>query len=118
MPSQIQISTEERQLVFQLRSAMTDVKMNFKGKHSEFECEICEKENETQKHMLECKKLLQMENKEKTIPKYESLFYGNVKEKIEIVRKMRLRNLEISTSMVPSDWMIFMSVVFCHTKLE
>ena len=71
----MKISTEERQLVFQLRSAVTDVKMNFKGMYSEFECEICEKENETQKHMLECKELLHMENKEKTIPKYESLLH-------------------------------------------
>ena len=69
--------------------------------------------------MLECKKLLQMENKEKTIPKYESLFYGNVKEKIEIARqfKQNMKIREISTSMVPSDRMIFMSVIFRHTKL-
>ena len=94
MPSQMKISTDERQLVFQLRSAVTDVKMNFKGMYSEFECEICEKENETQKHMLECKELLDMENKEKTILKYEGLFYGNVKEKIEIARKFK-QNMKI-----------------------
>jgi hypothetical protein len=94
MPSQMKISTDERQLVFQLRSAVTDVKVNFKGMYSEFECEICEKENETQKHMLECKELLDMENKEKTILKYEGLFYGNVKEKIEIARKFK-QNMKI-----------------------
>ena len=35
-----------------------------------------------------------MENKEKTIPKYESLFYGNVNEKIEIARKFK-QNMKI-----------------------
>ena len=78
---------------------MTDVKMNFKGKNSEFECEICEKENETQKHMLECKELLHMENKEKTIPKYESLFFGNVKEKIEIARQFK-QNMKIRENVI------------------
>ena len=94
MPSPIQITKEERQLVFQLRSEMTNVKMNFKGMYSEFECEICEKENETQKHMLECKELLQMENNEKNVPEYEKLFNGNVKEKIEIARKFK-QNMKI-----------------------
>ena len=64
------------------------------GMYIEFECEICEKENETQKHMLKCKELLDMENKEKTILKYEGLFYGNVKEKIEIARKFK-QNMKI-----------------------
>ena len=88
-PCQMQISREERQLVFQLRTAMTDVKVNFKGMHSEFECEICEEEDETQKHMFECKELLHMENYEKIDLKYEKIFHGNVKEKIEIARKFK-----------------------------
>jgi hypothetical protein len=93
-PSQMQISTEERQLVFQLRSAMTNVKMNFKGKYSDFECEICEQENETQKHLLECRELPEIEINEKMIPKYDKIFYGNVKEKIEIARKFK-QNMKI-----------------------
>ena len=34
--SNIEITKEERQLIFQLRSEVTNVKMNFKGKYEDF----------------------------------------------------------------------------------
>ena len=37
-----------------------------------------------QNSVIECKELFHMANKEKIIPKFESLFKGNVEEKIEI----------------------------------
>ena len=55
MPSKTKISTEDKQLIFSLRSEVTEVKMNFKRKYENYECEVCDKEFETQKHVLECK---------------------------------------------------------------
>ena len=37
-----------------MRSRMSDVKINFKGKYDDFECEFCKENEETQKHMMEC----------------------------------------------------------------
>ena len=56
------MSIEEKQMIFKLRSEVTDVKMNFKGMHEDLKCKICNEENETQKHILECKIL----NKDET----------------------------------------------------
>ena len=51
----VKISIEEKQMIFHLRSEVTKVKMNFKGMHEDLKCNICNEENETQKHILECK---------------------------------------------------------------
>ena len=56
-PSQVNITHEEIITIFKLRTRMTDVKDNFKGKHEKFECEICKEEKETQHHILKCNKL-------------------------------------------------------------
>ena len=54
-PTKMQISIEERQLIFKLRPKVTNVKMNFRGMHEELTCQVCQEENETQDHVLECK---------------------------------------------------------------
>ena len=59
-PSNMQISKEERHLIFSLRSGVTDVKINFKGMHESFECEMCDGNEETQKHILKCTRLMKM----------------------------------------------------------
>ena len=42
--------------MFKLRTRVTDVKCNYKGKYESFECEICKKDDESQKilNILEC----------------------------------------------------------------
>ena len=51
--NEIQISIKERQLIFKLRSKVTNVKMNFRGMHEELTCQVSKIENETQEHVLE-----------------------------------------------------------------
>ena len=48
------ITKEERQLIFQLRAEVTNVKMNCKGKYKDIRCEACNQENETQEYVLTC----------------------------------------------------------------
>ena len=86
----MKISIEEKQMIFMLRSKVTDVKMNFKGMHEDFKCKNCNEENETQKHILECTILNQ---NEKQILEYEKIENGNIIDMIQIVRKFR-ENLE------------------------
>ena len=57
------IKLEEAQEIFKMRSRMSAVKTNFRGKYENFECNICStKEYETQQHIIECKEI----NKRKT----------------------------------------------------
>ena len=90
-PCKIQIRKEEAQEVFKLRSRVSNVKNNYKGKYETLECEICDKnEEESQKHILQCIKL---NEKSEEIPEYEQIFYGNVKMKLAIARKF-IENLK------------------------
>jgi hypothetical protein len=88
MPNKSNISKEEKQLIFCMRSEVTEVKMNFKRMYENYKCEVCDEEFETQRHVLECTKLLNMnENSEEiSIPKYEHLLDGTPSEKINIAR--------------------------------
>ena len=52
--SRIKITQEEIQTIYKLRSRMIDVKVNFKGKYENLECQGCKSEGESQKHVFEC----------------------------------------------------------------
>ena len=54
--------------------------------HEDLKCEICNEENETQKHILECKIL---NKNEKQILKYEKIENGNIFEMVQIVKKFK-----------------------------
>ena len=86
-----QISVEERQLIFKLRAQMTNVKMNFRGMHENFQCEICWKENESQQHIMEYRKWNENINDKIDYTKIEN---GNLNEMVAIARKFK-RNIEI-----------------------
>ena len=102
MPSEMKMSNEERQLIFKLRSGVTNVKMNTKGMYDDYECELCGEENETQKHILECKELTKNNNSKRNIPNYEKLFTGNVKDKLEIAR-IFIENIKIRDEIKKSN---------------
>ena len=57
LPNNQEMSKDEIQLIFQIRSKVTNVKMNLKGLYDSFECEVCKDEDETQKHIYECKQI-------------------------------------------------------------
>ena len=97
MPTQVKMSREEKQLIFQLRSRVTQVKMNYRKMHERLECEICELEDETQKHVYECTKLLDMNKNIDKIPTYENIFDGNVMDQLEIAKIFK-QNMEMRDS--------------------
>ena len=53
------LTVQEKKEAFVIRTRMTELKINFKNKHSEYNCIICEKEDicheETQEHIYYCK---------------------------------------------------------------
>ena len=67
---------EESQEIFKLRSKVTDVKGNFRGKYDSIECNFCNEE-ESQIHIMECKFINEKQNKENFL-KYEEIFEQNV----------------------------------------
>ena len=57
-PNKIKMKIEEAQEIFRMRSRVTDLKTNFKGKYESFECDVCKIDDETQKHIIECKEII------------------------------------------------------------
>ena len=95
-PNQCKIKIEEAQLIFRLRCRSTNVKVNLKGIYDSLECTACGLEEESQIHVIKCKKL--NENRVEKNVKYEKLFYGTVEEKLEIARIFR-ENMDVLENM-------------------
>ena len=71
LPIKEGISNEEIQLIFKIRSRVINVKPNMKGIYDAHECKVCQKEDETQKHIYECEEIWKIKNKSHDeIPKY------------------------------------------------
>ena len=51
------VTKQETQLIFKMRSKVTNVKNNMKSQYETFECSACLIENESQKHVYECKQI-------------------------------------------------------------
>ena len=89
-PNSVKMSKADAQLIFKLRCQVTQAKFNLKGKYDKLECRACKIEEETQKHIVECKVL----SKEKEKVEYEKIYEGTVIEKLIIARKFQ-KNYEI-----------------------
>ena len=81
------LSPSEAKLLFQLRTRMYPVKLNFKNKvkkHGKnFNCEICKVEEDDQKHLLECPILQNLVPElETTSVKYDDIF-GNIEKMVK-----------------------------------
>ena len=85
MPSNLNLSQEDCQLIFKLRSRVTETKMNMKGKYDSHECTACGDENESQEHVIKCNVILQMNTDyDMEVPEYEELLHGNVAQQSKI----------------------------------
>ena len=71
--------------------------MNFKRKYEDHNCEACKQEEETQKHILECKEIQKKQQNIRYNPEYEKLFHGNLNDKIEIAKTFK-ENMDIRES--------------------
>ena len=76
----LKLKNEEIQLIFKLRNRVTETKIHFEGKYYFYECDACGKEDESQKHILECTELMKHNTNERDNPPYERLFDGTVME--------------------------------------
>ena len=84
-----------------MRSKVKKVKMNYKGSFENLDCTVCNKERECQKHIMECKKILEMRENEKKITDYEKIFGENVKSQIAKHAQLGVPHLEMQVKL---DW--------------
>ena len=82
----LKMKQEEVIEIVKLRSRMSDVKTNFRGKYDNFECEFCNEIDETQKQMLDCQEIKKYKKLNEKIPEYEQIAQGNVKRKLKIAK--------------------------------
>ena len=69
---------------------MLDIKSNYQGQHSDLSCPICDSQQDTQQHLLQCQKLKDENEIIKQIPEYDDLFGSNLDSKIMISRIIKL----------------------------
>ena len=62
MPNDTKMKKEESQVIFQMRSQVTETKVNQKNKYESYECEACGHTDESQDHVTNCKVILEMQN--------------------------------------------------------
>ena len=76
-PTVLEVS--EAKLLFQLRSRMTNVKVNFRNKYSNIICPVCDVEasEDSQQHVFECIEIL----KNKNIVAQDNILYSHIFDK-------------------------------------
>jgi hypothetical protein len=85
-PNNLKIKKEEAQTIFKMRSRVTEVKTNYKGKYDTFECDLCNVEEESQEHILNCKEILKTRKDDEKPPDYKNLFKGNTSLQLDVAR--------------------------------
>ena len=86
----IEITNDERKLIFQLRTRMNfKIKTHFRTMHDNVTCEGCHKEDSTTKHTLLCNELLGSNELVIYIPNVEDLYGGDEYEQAYIARLLK-----------------------------
>ena len=75
------IMSDDKNLIFKLRTRMVDVKKNFKSQYLDTKCNFCEEE-ESQDHLLDCNVIIEncKELYEDLTVEYEDLFKSSSKQ--------------------------------------
>ena len=93
------MNQEEVKTIFKIRSRMTSVKTNFRGKYDNFECDLCKEEDKNQKHILECKEIKKKIKVKIELPEYSELYKGNIRKQLEIAKAF-LENMKIKEDLM------------------
>ena len=102
LPSDGQISVEEIQIIFQMRSNVTKLKMNLKGLYDTYECRVCLNEDESQEHIYKCEEIWKIRKESSNDnPDYENIMNGSADQKLEVARIFK-ENLNIHNKMSKS----------------
>ena len=78
-PNNLKIKKDEAQTIFKMRSRVTEVKSNYKGKYDTFEWDLCKIKEESQGHILHCTEIRKTRKDDENPPEYKNLFNGNTR---------------------------------------
>ena len=92
--NEIKIKLEEAQEIFKMRCKVSDVKINFRGKYENLECDVCHKEYETQQHEIECTEINKKRKENYMPPEYEELYSRNANNQVKIA-KYFMENMKV-----------------------
>ena len=73
---------------------MEEVKLNFRGKYENLDCEVCKEVEESQKHILECREITKMKKDIERPPEYA--YEKNLKMQMKVAQHF-LENLKIKS---------------------
>ena len=81
-------SSEEKQILFKLRTRMVEVKENFKSRHSDTICSLCFDHVESQKYLLDCPVLINncSDLYNDSFVKYEDLFSSEIEKQLKATK--------------------------------
>ena len=101
-PNNHKIKINEAQLLFKLKSKMTNVKTNYSGSFKDnLNCDLCQNEGkkrrDTQKHTLICP-VINRDNVENNYSNYKSIRKGDIIDQLKVVRKFKI-NFEIGKTL-------------------
>ena len=85
------LSTKERQFIFQCRFNDIDTRGNKAWKYEESHCISCNDKSQPEitQHILQCKTLMNQNNKYTYIPAFSELYYGDLDEQIYVSRMIK-----------------------------
>ena len=92
------MSQNESETIFKMRSRVSNVKTNYRGRFENFECSLCNEDMETQQHIIECKSIRNVKKTENENVKYENLYGENVKQQLKIA-KLFIENMNIKSKL-------------------
>ena len=79
-----EIGIHEAKFIFHLRTRMIDVRTNFSGSYVDLRCPLCKREEDTQKHLLECSKLNVENDLVSSLPTYCDIFSEKLELKVGV----------------------------------
>ena len=81
------LDTREKKLLFQLRTRMVDIKINFKNSHTELSCPLCGLVDDSQEHVLVCSALMKDTSFVASgAVKYSYIFHSDVTKQSAVAR--------------------------------
>ena len=92
------MSQNESETIFKMRSRVSNVKTNYRGRFENFECSLCNEDMETQQHIIECKSIRNVKKTEHENVNYENLYGENVKQQLKIA-KLFIENMNIKSKL-------------------
>ena len=86
---QSKFTTSEKQMLFKLRTRMTNVKTNFKSMYQNLNCNLCtDNEIQSDNHLLQCSTLIEkcFQLSNDISSEYEDIFSCDVAEQLRITK--------------------------------